>query len=91
LAVLLHEIPHELGDFAVLLRAGMSVKLAIFYNMMASLISFIGMIIGVIIGQMNNDTSPWIFALAAGAFGLILIIIIICYKNEPLRLKITRD
>ncbi|OQV21774.1 putative Zinc transporter ZIP10 [Hypsibius exemplaris] len=74
LAVLLHEIPHELGDFAVLLRAGMSVKLAVFYNMVSSVISFIGMIIGVILGQSHNETGLWIFALAAGGFLYIALV-----------------
>jgi solute carrier family 39 (zinc transporter), member 10 len=74
LAVLLHEIPHELGDFAVLLRAGMSVRLAIFYNMVSSVISFIGMIIGVIVGQSHSETGLWIFALAAGGFLYIALV-----------------
>ncbi|KAJ9579646.1 hypothetical protein L9F63_004725, partial [Diploptera punctata] len=32
-AVFCHELPHELGDFAVLLKAGMSAKQAVFYNL----------------------------------------------------------
>ena len=32
IAVLCHELPHEVGDFAMLLKAGMSVKQAVFYN-----------------------------------------------------------
>ena len=32
LAVLCHELPHVVGDFAMLLRAGMSSKQAIFYK-----------------------------------------------------------
>lgn len=74
LAVLLHEIPHELGDFAVLLRAGMSVKMAVFYNLVSSVISFIGMIIGVTLGQLHNTTGSWIFALAAGGFLYIALV-----------------
>ena len=33
-AVLCHELPHEIGDFAMLLKAGMTVKQALCYNVM---------------------------------------------------------
>ena len=33
IAVLCHELPHEIGDFAMLLKAGMTVKQAVMYNL----------------------------------------------------------
>merc|ERR1712029_98063 len=65
IAVLCHELPHEIGDFAMLLKAGMSVKQAIFYNLLSSLLSYIGMVIGLLLGQIS-DVTPWIFAATAG-------------------------
>lgn len=55
------------GDFAVLLRAGMTVKQAIIYNCVSSVLGFCGMLIGVLIG--NFGSAPlWIFACIGGVF-----------------------
>ncbi|KAJ9600976.1 hypothetical protein L9F63_000871, partial [Diploptera punctata] len=66
-AVLCHELPHELGDFAVLLQAGMSIKTAMIYNIISSILSFIGMAFGVWIGE-YEQASLWIYAFTAGVF-----------------------
>lgn len=67
IAVFCHELPHEIGDFAVLLRAGMTVKQAIIYNCVSSVLGFCGMLIGVLIG--NFGSAPlWIFACIGGVF-----------------------
>uniref|UniRef100_A0A672MZG9 Zinc transporter ZIP6 n=1 Tax=Sinocyclocheilus grahami TaxID=75366 RepID=A0A672MZG9_SINGR len=39
---------HELGDFAVLLKAGMSVRQAILYNVLSALMGYLGMITGIL-------------------------------------------
>lgn len=67
IAVFCHELPHEIGDFAVLLRAGMTVKQAIIYNCVSSVLGFGGMLIGVLVG--NFGSAPlWIFACIGGVF-----------------------
>ncbi|KAK5861431.1 hypothetical protein PBY51_022828 [Eleginops maclovinus] len=67
-AVFCHELPHELGDFAVLLKAGMSVKQAIFYNLLSALMAYVGMVIGTAVGQYTHNVTSWIFAVTAGMF-----------------------
>ncbi|ETN64891.1 hypothetical protein AND_003353 [Anopheles darlingi] len=67
IAVFCHELPHELGDFAVLLKAGMSAREAVFYNLLSSVLSIFGMILGIMVGH-QPQASAWIFALAAGMF-----------------------
>ncbi|XP_034549410.1 zinc transporter ZIP10 isoform X2 [Notolabrus celidotus] len=67
-AVFCHELPHELGDFAVLLKAGMSVKQAIVYNLLSALMAYVGMLIGTAVGQYTNSVTSWIFAITAGMF-----------------------
>ena len=46
-AVFFHELPHELGDFAVLLSSGMSVKQAMFWNLVSSFTCFLGFFGGI--------------------------------------------
>lgn len=67
LAVFCHELPHELGDFAILLKAGMSARQAVYYNVLSSVLSFVGTILGIWIGD-TPEASSWIFACAAGMF-----------------------
>ncbi len=45
LAVAAHEIPQEVGDFAILLKSGYSRRKALFYNVLASLTTVLGGVI----------------------------------------------
>ncbi|EDV94286.1 GH22517, partial [Drosophila grimshawi] len=73
LAVFCHELPHELGDFAILMKAGMSVKSAVYYNLLTGVLSFIGMIFGIVFGQ-SQEVAQWMFAVAAGLFIYIALV-----------------
>lgn len=56
------------GDFAVLLKAGMTVKQAIVYNLLSAMMAYVGMLIGTAVGQYANNITLWIFAITAGMF-----------------------
>ncbi|XP_062874299.1 metal cation symporter ZIP14 [Trichomycterus rosablanca] len=65
-AILCEEFPHELGDFVILLNAGMSIQQALFFNFLSACCCYLGMGFGILAG---NQFSPnWIFALAGGMF-----------------------
>lgn len=68
LAVFCHELPHELGDFAVLLRSGMSIRRALYYNILSSVLSFMGMAGGIWLAEDHASASQWIYAATAGTF-----------------------
>uniref|UniRef100_H2YIP3 Uncharacterized protein n=1 Tax=Ciona savignyi TaxID=51511 RepID=H2YIP3_CIOSA len=68
LAVFCHELPHELGDFAILLQAGMSIKKAVLYNGLSACMAFIGVIIGLLIGEYTTSVKLWLLAVTAGGF-----------------------
>lgn len=72
-AVFCHELPHELGDFAMLLKTGMSAKQALFYNGVSSVLCFLGMAIGIALGNLTSATK-WIFAATAGMFVYIALV-----------------
>ncbi|KAH3775078.1 zinc transporter ZIP10-like isoform X2 [Dreissena polymorpha] len=73
IAVFFHEVPHKIGDFAMLLRGGMSAKQALFYNCVSSVLCFVGMVIGVLIGNIAG-VSLWIFTVVAGMFLYIALV-----------------
>lgn len=68
LAVLCHELPHELGDFALLLQTGVSLRRAFVFNFISSVLSFIGMIVGLLIVNANSEFVRWIYTGTAGTF-----------------------
>ncbi len=68
IAVLLHEIPQEIGDFAVLIHSGLSLKKALLYNFFSATSAFIGVLLVFIIGSKITFLSNYLLAITAGGF-----------------------
>ncbi|XP_073470096.1 zinc transporter ZIP5 isoform X1 [Aquarana catesbeiana] len=68
IAVFCHELPHELGDFAVLLQTGVPVKRVLCFSLISSFLSYLGMVVGIIASRSSAHITPWIFAATAGIF-----------------------
>lgn len=66
-AVLLHEIPHEIGDYAILLENGVSVKMAMIIQFLTAIACLIGTIIGFVLENTEIGTK-WILPFTAGGF-----------------------
>jgi zinc and cadmium transporter len=68
LAVAAHEIPQEVGDFAILLESGYSKGKALFYNILASLTTVVGGVLAYFsLGDLHQSL-PYFLALAASSF-----------------------
>lgn len=72
------------GDFAVLLKAGMSVKQAIVYNLLSALMAYVGMVIGTAVGQYTHNVTSWIFAVTAGMFLYVALVDMVSVDNLSL-------
>ncbi|KAM4540601.1 metal cation symporter ZIP8 [Fundulus diaphanus] len=65
-AIVCEEFPHELGDFVILLNAGMSVPQAIFFNLLSAMSCYVGLVFGILLGSSFAPNA--IFAVAGGMF-----------------------
>jgi zinc and cadmium transporter len=68
LAVAAHEIPQEVGDFAILLHSGYTRGKALFYNVLASLTTVIGGVLAYFSLGDLHDILPYFLTLAASSF-----------------------
>jgi zinc and cadmium transporter len=68
LAVAAHEIPQEVGDFAVLLHSGYARGRAFFYNILTSLTTVLGGLLAWFALQEMQAALPYVLAVAASSF-----------------------
>lgn len=69
IAVIAHEIPQEIGDYSILVRAGFSRKKALFFNFLSAVAAFLGVLIIFIIGKGGAEhLVGFILPIAAGGF-----------------------
>lgn len=79
-AVVLHEIPQELGDYAILRSAGFSRAKALFWNFMSGVAAILGTILVLVLGINIELTALQILAFTAGGF--IYLVMILLKKLE---------
>ncbi len=68
IGIILHEIPQEISDFGVLLRAGFSKKKALLFNFFSACTAILGTLMALWIGSELNHFSIFMLPLAAGGF-----------------------
>ncbi len=68
LAVILHEIPQEIGDFGVLLHGGFTKKKAIMLNLLTALTAVLGTLLALVVGSYTENLTHFLIPFAAGTF-----------------------
>jgi len=68
IAVALHEIPQEIGDFGVLVYSGWKRNKALFFNFLTALTAIVGGILGFYISGYINGFVEFLLPFAAGGF-----------------------
>ena len=68
LAIILHEIPQELSDFAIFLHSGISTRRALFLNSLSAATAIAGTVIGYLFLERIEAALPYILSIGAGGF-----------------------
>ncbi len=68
IAVILHEIPQEIGDFGVLIHAGLNRIKALFFNFLSAATAFLGAFAAFIIGNSSESFINMLLPFTAGGF-----------------------
>ena len=67
-AVFIHEIPHELGDFGILLHKGWSRKNVLLFNFVSGIAAIVGALVAYYLGITFSKAIPILLAVATGNF-----------------------
>jgi len=87
LAVAAHEIPQEVGDFAILLESGYGRAKALFYNILSSLATVLGGVLAYFSLEDLHHMLPYILALAASSFIYVAVADLIPTLHKKTELK----
>jgi len=68
IAIVAHEIPQEMGDFAILVKSGLKPKKALFYNLLTAFLCVIGGLITLFFANSFQNIAPILLSLAGGGF-----------------------
>lgn len=87
-AVAIHELPQEIGDFGVLVHSGFTRAQAILANVTVAMIAVIGGLVGFLITEHAASAAPYLLPVAAGTFLYLAAVDLIPeFRDETHRLK----
>jgi zinc and cadmium transporter len=81
-AVIAHEVPQEVGDFAILLASGYTRRRAFLFNALSSLVAMLGAVLAYVLLTPLRATIPYLLALSAASFLYIALADLIPGRRE---------
>ncbi|HJW10898.1 MAG TPA: ZIP family metal transporter [Albitalea sp.] len=91
LAIIAHEIPQEVGDYIVLLNAGLSRRKALLYNAASGLAAVVGGVIGYFVVGPWEALFPYLLVVASSSFVYVAVADLIPQLQHPLPLRDTAE
>jgi zinc and cadmium transporter len=89
LAIIAHEIPQEVGDYIVLLNAGLSRRKALLYNALSGLSAVVGGVLGYFVVGPWEALFPYLLVVAASSFIYVAVADLIPQLQQRMPLKDT--
>lgn len=77
LTILLHEVPHEIGDFAILVQSGFSKKRAMYLQLGTAVGAMAGTACGLFLQGVGASATTWVLPFTAGGFIYIATVAVI--------------
>ncbi|HLD24550.1 MAG TPA: ZIP family metal transporter [Patescibacteria group bacterium] len=68
IAIIAHEVPHELSDFLILIHGGLSNKRALLFNFLSATTAVIGTVLVLVLSAQFADIERFLVPFAAGNF-----------------------
>jgi len=87
IAVILHEIPQEIGNFGVLIHAGYKTGKALWYNFLSAVTAVAGAVVALIFGSTIEAFALWLLPITAGGFIYIALSDLIPELHKDERVK----
>ncbi|CAM4130485.1 ZIP family metal transporter [Bordetella tumulicola] len=85
-SIIVHEVPHKLGDFVVLLNAGLARRRAFMLILFTSLCTALGGLAGYFVLQQAQEIVPYVLVIAASSFLYISVADLIPQMHERVSL-----
>ncbi|HEY0293948.1 MAG TPA: ZIP family metal transporter [Bordetella sp.] len=86
-SIIVHEVPHKLGDFVVLINAGLARRTAVLLILFSSLCTAVGGVAGYFVLHEVQAYTPYLLVAAAGSFLYISVADLIPQMHERVHLS----